>query len=157
LKPGEAFLRLPPLLPCGDLALLVPITYCAVGRIRYSCVDRKANDTSHAHLKDDDFDGTLIYIKAFVIGDEPRDFINYGRGSVPLMSCARLRRLNPHRACQFGRYMRSTSEVRVNPRPGSPAHSMMLAQASVRLPNDRFHGGAYPGPRGFRRTPAAAG
>src|SRR5437870_4114496 len=25
LKPSEAFLRLPPLLPCGDLALLAPI------------------------------------------------------------------------------------------------------------------------------------
>ncbi len=25
MKPSEAFLRLPPLLPCGDLALLVPI------------------------------------------------------------------------------------------------------------------------------------
>jgi hypothetical protein len=55
--------------------------YCAVGRIRYSCVDRKADDPSHASLKDDDFDGTLIYIKASVIGDEPRDVINYGRGS----------------------------------------------------------------------------
>jgi hypothetical protein len=55
--------------------------YCAVGRIRYSCVDRKADDPSHAQLKDDDFDGTLIYIKASVIGDEPRDVINYGRGN----------------------------------------------------------------------------
>jgi len=25
LEPSEAFLRLPPLLPCGDLAVLVPI------------------------------------------------------------------------------------------------------------------------------------
>jgi hypothetical protein len=55
--------------------------YCAVGRIRYSCVDRKANNPAHAGLKDEDFDGTLIYLKASMIGEEPRDVVNYGQGS----------------------------------------------------------------------------
>jgi hypothetical protein len=51
--------------------------YCSVGKIRYSCVDRKPGDG----MQDADFDGTLIYIKASMIGEEPRDVINYGRGS----------------------------------------------------------------------------
>ncbi|MFL6228001.1 MAG: patatin-like phospholipase family protein [Pyrinomonadaceae bacterium] len=51
--------------------------YCSVGKIRYSCVDRRGNQ----ELEDADFDGTLIYIKASMIGEEPRDVINYGRGS----------------------------------------------------------------------------
>lgn len=55
--------------------------YCAVGRIRYSCVDRSVADPAHAELDDQDFDGTLIYIKASMIGEEPRDVVNYGRGS----------------------------------------------------------------------------
>lgn len=55
--------------------------YCSVGTIRYSCVDRKAHDDDHKGLEDGDFDGTLIYIKASMIGEEPRDVLNYGRGS----------------------------------------------------------------------------
>ena len=55
--------------------------YCAVGRIRYSCVDRRADEPAHAQLHDADFDGTLIYIKASMIGEEPRDVVNYGQGS----------------------------------------------------------------------------
>lgn len=81
--------------------------YCSVGTIRYSCVDnktkKKKNDgggpqqeaapeqnpddakmedaKSEDELEDADFDGTLIYIKASMIGEEPRDVINYGRGS----------------------------------------------------------------------------
>jgi hypothetical protein len=52
--------------------------YCAVGKIRYSCVDRRGGDEG---MKDGDFDGTLIYVKASMVGEEPRDVINYGRGS----------------------------------------------------------------------------
>jgi hypothetical protein len=57
--------------------------YCSVGKIRYSCVDRKSpqDEPLHEGLEDGDFDGTLIYIKASMIGEEPRDVINYGRGS----------------------------------------------------------------------------
>ena len=86
--------------------------YCAVGRIRYSCVDRKASppppppenprDPNYRRalalyqmeqalhekqrgMTDEDFDGILIYVKASMIGDEPRDVLNYGRsnGSFP--------------------------------------------------------------------------
>ncbi len=86
--------------------------YCAVGRIRYSCVDRKASpppppaenphDPNYTRalalyqmeqalhekqrgMTDEDFDGILIYVKASMIGDEPRDVLNYGRsnGSFP--------------------------------------------------------------------------
>jgi hypothetical protein len=57
--------------------------YCAVGKIRYSCVDRDVERyPDHRQKADADFDGTLIYIKASMIGDEPRDVINYGQGSV---------------------------------------------------------------------------
>jgi len=74
--------------------------YCAIGRIRYSCVDREPTSAEcqsvepqsgpireavpnpvQAVLQDEDFDGTLIYIKASMIGEEPRDVVNYGRGS----------------------------------------------------------------------------
>jgi hypothetical protein len=72
--------------------------YCAIGKIRYSCVDRiesnpaptgdPLNDEIRAQTRRaqvgmtaDDFDGTLIYIKASMIGDEPRDVVNYGLGS----------------------------------------------------------------------------
>jgi len=48
--------------------------YCAIGKIRYSCVDR---DQSDAETSDQDYDGVLIYIKPSLIGEEPRDIINY--------------------------------------------------------------------------------
>ena len=53
--------------------------YCAIGRIRYSCVD---NTTG---ADDDEYDGVLIFIKPSLIGREPRDVINYwqGRASFP--------------------------------------------------------------------------
>jgi len=53
--------------------------HCAVGRIRYSYVDKtKGGD-------DEDYDGVLIFIKPSLIGREPRDVINYwqGRASFP--------------------------------------------------------------------------
>ncbi|MEK6336669.1 MAG: patatin-like phospholipase family protein [Acidobacteriota bacterium] len=52
--------------------------YCARGTIRYSCVDRDPNDVDSS---DEDFDGVLIYIKPSLIGEEPRDVINYWQGS----------------------------------------------------------------------------
>jgi hypothetical protein len=48
--------------------------YCAIGTIRYSCVDRDPDDEK---TTDDDFDGILIFIKPSLIGQEPRDIINY--------------------------------------------------------------------------------
>ena len=48
--------------------------YCAIGTIRYSCVDRAPDDKKSS---DDDYDGTLIFIKPSLIGEEPRDVINY--------------------------------------------------------------------------------
>jgi hypothetical protein len=48
--------------------------YCAIGKIRYSCVDRDPKD---ATASDEDFDGVLIYIKPSLIGEEPRDVVNY--------------------------------------------------------------------------------
>jgi hypothetical protein len=48
--------------------------YCAIGKIRYSCVDKaKKSD------KDALYDGVLIYIKPALIGGEPRDILNYHR------------------------------------------------------------------------------
>lgn len=91
--------------------------HCAVGKIRYSCVDRraapaappapptgphdaryqeeselyplmlklyemeKALHKSQRGMTDEDFDGILVYIKASMVGDEPRDVINYGQGN----------------------------------------------------------------------------
>jgi Patatin-like phospholipase len=45
--------------------------YCAVGRIRYSCVDNTDDEDP------DEYDGVLIFIKPSLIGQEPRDVINY--------------------------------------------------------------------------------
>jgi hypothetical protein len=69
-----------------DMSIMPPAQdlrgkYCATGRIRYSCVERKAGDPSQAGMTDKNFDGTLIYIKAAMIGGEPRDVVNYGLGS----------------------------------------------------------------------------
>lgn len=52
--------------------------HCAVGRIRYSCIDRRTNDRTD---DDDNYDGILIYIKPSLIGAEPRDVVNYSQGS----------------------------------------------------------------------------
>ena len=46
--------------------------YCAIGRIKYSCVDKKNKDDDN-----DEYDGVLIFIKPSLIGQEPRDVINY--------------------------------------------------------------------------------
>ncbi|PYT03328.1 MAG: hypothetical protein DMF60_18765 [Acidobacteria bacterium] len=43
--------------------------YCAIGRIRYSCVDGPGTD------------GILIYIKPAFYGDEPRDIYEYARAN----------------------------------------------------------------------------
>jgi Patatin-like phospholipase len=65
-----------------DLSVGVPSQnlknkYCAIGKIRYSCVDRRSDDTK---TSDDDYDGILIFIKPSLIGEEPRDVINYWQG-----------------------------------------------------------------------------
>jgi hypothetical protein len=66
--------------------------YCAVGKIRYSCVDKPQKgqaapdgETKDEDLSDADYDGILIFIKPSLIGEEPRDVINYwqGRSSFP--------------------------------------------------------------------------
>jgi len=55
--------------------------YCAIGRIRYSCVDKdrpaSAQTSDGEKDYDDDYDGVLIFIKPSLIGQEPRDIINY--------------------------------------------------------------------------------
>ncbi|HVS20900.1 MAG TPA: hypothetical protein VHD88_03585 [Pyrinomonadaceae bacterium] len=48
--------------------------YCAVGVIRYSCVDKPGGSTAADDAK---YDGLLIYLKPSLIGDEPRDVLNY--------------------------------------------------------------------------------
>ncbi|MDX6288662.1 MAG: hypothetical protein QOH42_461 [Blastocatellia bacterium] len=55
--------------------------YCAIGRIRYSCVDKPKGSVE----KDDVYDGTLIYVKPSLDSTEPRDVLNYhaGSGSFP--------------------------------------------------------------------------
>jgi hypothetical protein len=45
--------------------------YCAIGRIRYSCVDENDKDT----------DGILLYIKPAFYGDEPRDIYEYAQAN----------------------------------------------------------------------------
>lgn len=54
---------------CDDQAQNDKGKYCAIGKIRYSCVDKDAPD------------GTLIYIKPAFYGDEPRDIYEYARSS----------------------------------------------------------------------------
>jgi hypothetical protein len=49
--------------------------YCAIGTIRYSCIDKEKNDKE----KDEHYDGYLIYIKAFLSGTEPVDVYNYAK------------------------------------------------------------------------------
>jgi hypothetical protein len=55
----------------------VPSNYCAIGTIRYSCIDNTTGDPT----KDEDYDGVLIYLKPSLIGGEPRDVTNYHRVS----------------------------------------------------------------------------
>jgi hypothetical protein len=47
--------------------------YCAVGVIKYSCVDKPSGSTAD----DAKYDGVLVYLKPSLIGDEPRDVLNY--------------------------------------------------------------------------------
>jgi hypothetical protein len=49
--------------------------YCAVGVIRYSCVDRPGGSGTPA--ENAEYDGVLVYLKPSLIGDEPRDVLNY--------------------------------------------------------------------------------
>lgn len=49
--------------------------FCAIGRIRYSCVDSEGPNTNK------DLDGVLVYIKPAICGDEPADVLNYARTS----------------------------------------------------------------------------
>ncbi len=57
--------------PCADH------NYCALGVIRYSCVD-KPRDSQEP---DANYDGVLVYLKPSLIGDEPRDVLNYHASS----------------------------------------------------------------------------
>jgi len=50
--------------------------YCAVGKIRYSCVDKVGPDED-----DSAYDGYLVYLKPSLTDDEPRDLINYNRSN----------------------------------------------------------------------------
>jgi len=51
-----------------------PGRYWALGRIRYSCVDRRW-ETSKG--PDSEYDGVLLYVKPGLYGGEPRDVFNY--------------------------------------------------------------------------------
>jgi hypothetical protein len=55
--------------------------YCAVGVIRYSCIDRDGGSSSAEedvkYEEDAKYDGVLVYIKPSLIEDEPRDVLNY--------------------------------------------------------------------------------
>lgn len=46
--------------------------YCAIGKIRYSCVDKGVADED-----DSAYDGYLIYLKPSLTDGEPRDVLNY--------------------------------------------------------------------------------
>jgi hypothetical protein len=50
-----------------------PNRYCAIGTIRYSCVDRPVDSED----PDADYDGVLVYIKPSLNGTEPADVLNY--------------------------------------------------------------------------------
>lgn len=47
--------------------------YCAIGDIRYSCVDKPLGSSD----PDQDYDGVLIYIKPSLNGSEPADVLNF--------------------------------------------------------------------------------
>jgi hypothetical protein len=60
--------------------------YCAIGKVRYSCVDRPPDDKNKV-IKDETntdeyYDGVLVYLKPSLNGTEPRDVLNY-RNSYP--------------------------------------------------------------------------
>jgi hypothetical protein len=50
--------------------------YCAVGTIRYSCVDKPLGSKD----ADADYDGVLVYLKPSLDGEEPADVLNFHRG-----------------------------------------------------------------------------
>jgi hypothetical protein len=50
--------------------------YCAIGTIRYSCVDKPLGSNE----PDEAFDGVLIYLKPSLNGSEPADVLNYHKG-----------------------------------------------------------------------------
>jgi Patatin-like phospholipase len=52
--------------------------YCAVGVIRYSCMDKQPKDSKEP---DANYDGVLVYLKPSLIDDEPRDVLNYHASS----------------------------------------------------------------------------
>jgi hypothetical protein len=54
-------------------------TYCAIGTIRYSCIDHGA--TEKVNGETETHNGMLIYLKPSLIGDEPRDILNYAGAS----------------------------------------------------------------------------
>ena len=49
--------------------------YCAIGHIRYSCVDKPQGSDE----PDADYDGVLIYLKPSLSGTEPADVLNFNR------------------------------------------------------------------------------
>jgi hypothetical protein len=61
--------------------------YCAIGTIRYSCVDKVRDDQGKEVSAPD---GTIVYIKPVFYGDEPRDIYHYAmtHGTFPHESTA---------------------------------------------------------------------
>ena len=53
--------------------------YCAVGVIRYACVDKPGGSPTADF--DPAYDGVLVYLKPSLIGGEPRDVLNYNATS----------------------------------------------------------------------------
>jgi hypothetical protein len=54
--------------------------YCAIAAIRYSCVDAPPAATEEENEANQRlYDGTLVYIKACLNGDEPADILQYAR------------------------------------------------------------------------------
>src|SRR5262249_23510835 len=58
--------------------------YCAIGKIRYSVVDDPADagQTGQGPKKGESIDGTLIYLKPAIAGNEPKDIYNYAEESL---------------------------------------------------------------------------
>jgi hypothetical protein len=52
-------------------------TYWAIGKIRYSQIDKPEGSTT----PDEDYDGILLYVKPAIYGREPADVDNYARTS----------------------------------------------------------------------------
>lgn len=53
-------------------------TYWAIGKIRYSQIDKRPEDSA---APDADYDGILLYVKPAIYGHEPADVDNYARTS----------------------------------------------------------------------------